>query len=174
MGFNRTTGNTFLLIVQVEHPQREDGGDYYYRTYTPGIAMARKEGAYVINLTNVHRKKEEIMRQTARNYVIKERLHYQHAQEKIAFAAHSLFSEASLLEPHNYMPYLLGASYSSHTISWLQEAIERNPHSVKSWILLGEEYARKGDIVSAIKGFESASGIFPEYEICYLSSAPLL
>ena len=88
--------------------------------------------------------------------------------------AHSLFSEASQLEPNNYMQYLFGASYSGDTAGWLHQAIERNPHSVKSWILLGEEYARKGDIVKAIKSFESAAEIFPEYEIPYLRSAELL
>ena len=54
--------NNSILIVQVEPPQREDGGDYYYRTLAPGLAIAEEEGVYVINLTNVHRKKEEIMR----------------------------------------------------------------------------------------------------------------
>jgi len=52
-----------MLIVQVEPPQKTEGGDYFYRTHAPGIAMANEEGVYVINLTNVHRKKEEIMRQ---------------------------------------------------------------------------------------------------------------
>lgn len=50
-----------LLIVQVEPPQKGDGGDYFYRTHAPGIAMAREQGVYVVNLTNVHRKKTEIM-----------------------------------------------------------------------------------------------------------------
>lgn len=51
-----------LLIAQVEPPQNEEGGDYYYRTLAPGMAMAREEGIYIVNLTNVHRNKEEIMR----------------------------------------------------------------------------------------------------------------
>ena len=55
--------NNSILIVQVEPPQREDGGDYYYRTFAPGIAMAQQQGVYVINLTNVHRNKEDIMKQ---------------------------------------------------------------------------------------------------------------
>ena len=63
ISFNSTIKRNSLLIVQVEPPQQEEGGDYYYRTYAPGIAMAQEEGVYVIDLTNVHRKKEEIMRQ---------------------------------------------------------------------------------------------------------------
>ena len=51
-----------ILIAQVEPPQNEEGGDYYYRTLAPGRAMAREDGVYVINLTNIHRKKEQIMR----------------------------------------------------------------------------------------------------------------
>jgi glycosyltransferase involved in cell wall biosynthesis len=51
-----------ILIAQVEPPQNEEGGDYYYRTLAPGRAMAREEGVFVINLTNIHRKKEKIMR----------------------------------------------------------------------------------------------------------------
>lgn len=51
-----------LLIVQVEPPQNEDGGDFYYRTHTPGIAMAAQEGVFVIALSNIHRRKEKIMR----------------------------------------------------------------------------------------------------------------
>ena len=49
-----------LLIVQVEPPQDTSCGDYYYRTYAPGMAMA-EAGAYVVNLTNIHRRKTEIM-----------------------------------------------------------------------------------------------------------------
>lgn len=52
-----------ILIVQVEPPQNEDGGDYYYRTLTPGMAMAEEAGVFVVNLTNIHRKKDEIMKE---------------------------------------------------------------------------------------------------------------
>lgn len=57
-------GNTTsLLIAQVEPPQKTDGGDYFYRTHAPGIAMAQEEGVYVVNLMNQHRRKAEIMTQ---------------------------------------------------------------------------------------------------------------
>jgi len=57
-------GNTIsLLIAQVEPPQMMDGGDYFYRTHAPGIAMAQEEGVYVVNLTSQHRRKAEIMTQ---------------------------------------------------------------------------------------------------------------
>ena len=50
-----------MLIAQVEPPQNTGAGDYFYRTHAPGISMAQAEGVYVVNLTNLHRKKVEIM-----------------------------------------------------------------------------------------------------------------
>ncbi len=78
------------------------------------------------------------------------------------------------MESKNYLPFLFGSSYSGDTTGWLHNAVERNPHSVKSWILLGEHYGQNGDIVRAVKCFESAAEIFPEYEIPYLRTAALL
>ena len=91
-----------------------------------------------------------------------------------ASSAQALFSEASRLEPNNYLPYLFGASCSGDTPGFLEQAIKRNPHSLKSWILLGEEYVKNGDVVRAMKCFESAAEIFPEYEIPYMRTASLL
>lgn len=55
--------NKPMLIVQVEPPQKTDGGDYFYRTHAPGIAMAQEEDVFVVNATNVHREKDHIMRE---------------------------------------------------------------------------------------------------------------
>lgn len=88
--------------------------------------------------------------------------------------AWSYFSEASSAEPDNYLPYLFGASCSNDTAGCLSEAVKRNPHSLKSWVLLGEALARQGDIMKSLKCFESAAGIFPDYEIPYLRSAEIL
>ncbi|MDR3554403.1 MAG: hypothetical protein P4L55_06600 [Syntrophobacteraceae bacterium] len=54
-------GNCPLLIVQVDVPQEENTGDYYYRAYAPGVGMARCESVYTLNLTNVHRMKHKLM-----------------------------------------------------------------------------------------------------------------
>ena len=89
-------------------------------------------------------------------------------------SARSLFSEASQLEPNNYLSYLFGASCSGDTRGFLEQAVKRNPHSLKSWILLGEEYVKNGDIIKSLKCFESAAEIFPEYEIPYMRTASLL
>ena len=49
-----------MLIAQIEPPQNIEGGDFYYRSYAPGVCMAREEGVYVVNLTGEHRLREEI------------------------------------------------------------------------------------------------------------------
>ncbi len=54
--------NIPLLIAQVEPPQNEGSGDYFYRTHAPGIAMAQNDGVSVVNITNQHRHKTEIMK----------------------------------------------------------------------------------------------------------------
>ena len=51
---------TPALIAQIEPPQVAGGGDYFYRTYIPGRAMAEAEGMHVVNLTSEHRLREEV------------------------------------------------------------------------------------------------------------------
>ena len=91
-----------------------------------------------------------------------------------ASSAQALFSEASRLELNNYLPYLFGASCSGNPVDSLLQTLKKNPHSLKSWILLGEEYAKKGDIQRSIKCFESAAKIFPEYEVPYIRTARIM
>lgn len=50
-----------LLIVQVDSPQDETTGDFYYRTLAPGVGMAHCEGVHVVNLTYYHRLRHELM-----------------------------------------------------------------------------------------------------------------
>jgi|GEM_PF-4037221 len=42
-----------LIIAQVEPPQNEGSGDYFYRTHSPGIAMAQDDSVRVINTMNL-------------------------------------------------------------------------------------------------------------------------
>lgn len=88
--------------------------------------------------------------------------------------ARSLFAEAASLEPSNYLPRLYGFPCAEDAIDSLRQALKRNPYSLKSLILLGEEYAKKGAVVDAVKSLESAAEIFPEYEIPYVKTALLL
>ena len=88
--------------------------------------------------------------------------------------AWQLFEEASAIEQDNYLPFLFGSPVSPDAISCLQKALELNPDSIKAWILLGEAFTRNGRVIDAIKSFESAVKIYPDYEIPYLRAADLL
>ena len=50
-----------MMIVQAASSQDTQAGNYFYRTESPGKAMAQEEGVFVVNLTNVHRQKDPIM-----------------------------------------------------------------------------------------------------------------
>lgn len=50
-----------LLIVQVDGTQDETTGDFYYRTYAPGVGMAYCEDISVINLIYFHRLRRDTM-----------------------------------------------------------------------------------------------------------------
>jgi hypothetical protein len=52
-----------LLIAQIDTAQDETTGDFYYRTYAPGIGMAECGEVYVLNLTYAHRRREAIIRE---------------------------------------------------------------------------------------------------------------
>lgn len=52
-----------VLIGLVDAPDRTRGGDWYYRSYVPGSAMARTPGVYVAYVQNHHRARKEVMRE---------------------------------------------------------------------------------------------------------------
>jgi len=52
-----------LLIAQMDSPQDENTGDFYYRTYAPAVGMAQCENVRTISLTNIHRLKQIVMRE---------------------------------------------------------------------------------------------------------------
>ncbi|MBW1740023.1 MAG: glycosyltransferase [Deltaproteobacteria bacterium] len=85
-----------------------------------------------------------------------------------------LFVEAMRLEPDNYLPYLLSAFSLNDSIKNLQKALSLNARSVRAWVWLGEQYVKQNDIKNALKCFDSAANIFPDYEIPYLRAASLL
>jgi hypothetical protein len=88
--------------------------------------------------------------------------------------AHECFMRASCLEPDNYLPFLYGAAVSADPIDNLKKAVQRMPHSIKARILLGQEYAKRGEIQAAFESFDSAALIDPAYEVPYLKAALLL
>ena len=63
--------------------------------------------------------------------------------------AYKLFEEAVLLEPENYLTFMFAASISSDPIACLCKALKQEPHSIRTWILLGEEFLK--DLEKLIK-----------------------
>jgi glycosyltransferase involved in cell wall biosynthesis len=49
-----------MLIVQIEPPHNTKGGDWFYRTHAPGRALAAEDDVFVIDLTNVHRRRDAL------------------------------------------------------------------------------------------------------------------
>jgi tetratricopeptide (TPR) repeat protein len=90
------------------------------------------------------------------------------------FQACLMFEQAMSLQPQNYLPHLFGASVMPDTIQSLQKAISLNPLSIKSLILIGEEYLARKDFINALKYFEMAADLFPSYEIPYMRAAQTL
>ena len=50
-----------MLIAQLDALHRSRGGDWYYRTFAPGRAMAGAPGVYVVNLDQGHRKLGQVL-----------------------------------------------------------------------------------------------------------------
>jgi tetratricopeptide (TPR) repeat protein len=88
--------------------------------------------------------------------------------------AHRFFQKAMMLEPRNYLPFLFGSLVFENPVDSLIKAIELKPDSLKAWILLGEEWTRRGNIIKALHSFESALNVYPDYDIPYLRAADLL
>ena len=50
-----------LLIAQLDAMHRSRGGDWYYRTFAPGRAMAELPNVYVVNVDQAHRRLPRIL-----------------------------------------------------------------------------------------------------------------
>ncbi len=88
--------------------------------------------------------------------------------------ASRIFEEAAVLEPENYLTFMFAASISTDPIVCLCKALKQEPHSIRTWLLLGEEFERVGKTRQALECFESAINVYPDYEISYLRVASLL
>ncbi len=84
------------------------------------------------------------------------------------------FKKGSNIEPDNYLPYLYQSQISKDPVSVLLKAIHIQPHSIKAYILLGDQYARLGKIIEAFNTYNKAATIFSEYDIPFSRSGDLL
>lgn len=50
-----------MLIAQLEPPHATHGGDWFYRTHSPGGAMAAHEAVHVVDLVNTHRARDAVL-----------------------------------------------------------------------------------------------------------------
>lgn len=50
-----------MLIAQIDYAQDEETGDFYYRTFVPGVGMAYWDDIYVVNLVSLHRFRSQVM-----------------------------------------------------------------------------------------------------------------
>ncbi len=85
-----------------------------------------------------------------------------------------LFEEAAGLEPENYLTFMFAASIAPDPISCLCKALKQEPHSIRTWILLGEEFERAEKTKEALECYESAINVYSEYEVPYLRIGTLL
>lgn len=88
--------------------------------------------------------------------------------------ASMLFEEAATLEPENYLTFMFAASITPDPIACLCKALKQEPHSIRTWILLGEEFERVEKIKEALECYESAINVYSDYEIPYLKTGALL
>ncbi|MES1185246.1 MAG: glycosyltransferase [Myxococcales bacterium] len=51
------------LIAQLDAMHRSRGGDWYYRTFAPGRALAALDGVHVVNVDQAHRQLSKILQQ---------------------------------------------------------------------------------------------------------------
>ncbi len=51
------------LIAQLDAMHRSRGGDWYYRTFAPGRALAELDGVHVVNVDQAHRKLPQLLQQ---------------------------------------------------------------------------------------------------------------
>lgn len=84
------------------------------------------------------------------------------------------FNEASIHEPLNYLPFLFGSLLFPDPECVLLKAIEYHPESIKSWLMLGDVLAKRGNIIEALQAYENALTIYPDYELPYIRTGNLL
>lgn len=84
------------------------------------------------------------------------------------------FKKAESLEPDHYLPNLFGFKCVVSPEEELRKALQKNPLSLKAYILLGETYSRERKFEDALKSYKEAIKIFPDYEVPYFRCAAIL
>lgn len=88
--------------------------------------------------------------------------------------AREMFRNARELMPDNYLPPLFLSQCSENPAAELNEALKKNPFSIKAGMLLGEYYSRTGDLRSALMAYRDLISFFPDYDLPYIKSSEIL
>ncbi len=88
--------------------------------------------------------------------------------------AQGLFQRAEQLLPNNYLPSLFLSGCITSPIKELEKCLEKNPYSLKAYLLLGEEFRKHGDLSSALKCFRDIINKYPDYDLPYHKSMEIL
>ncbi len=88
--------------------------------------------------------------------------------------ATKIFDEAAALEPENYLTFMFAASITPDPIACLCKALKQEPHSIRTWILLGEEFERAGKVKEALECYESTINVYSDYELPHLKIGEIL
>jgi tetratricopeptide (TPR) repeat protein len=94
-----------------------------------------------------------------------------HRDMKLAI---KIFEEAAAMEPENYLTFMFAASVTPDPIACLCRALKQEPHSIRTWILLGEEFERADKVKEALECYESAINVYSDYELPHLKIGELL
>lgn len=88
--------------------------------------------------------------------------------------AKDCFQKGARLESKNYLPHLYSSGIAENPIGTLSKAIHLEPSSIKAHILLGDELAKRGNIMDALGLYNRALIIYPEYDLPFIKAGNLL
>jgi glycosyltransferase involved in cell wall biosynthesis len=84
------------------------------------------------------------------------------------------FKKAESLAPDHYLPNLFMFKCVNNPKEELRKALQKNPLSLKGYLLLGEIYNRESRFEAALKTYREAIKIFPDYDVPYFRCAGIL
>ena len=56
-----SSNKNILTIAIVDIPQNITSGDYFYRTFSPGMALSQEKDVYVVSISNIHPHKFDVI-----------------------------------------------------------------------------------------------------------------
>ena len=88
--------------------------------------------------------------------------------------ANKCFKKAESLVPDHYLPNLFGFKCAVSPEEELRKSLQKNPQSLKAYLLLGEIYNEESRFEDALKIYREAIKTFPDYDVPYFRCAGIL